>query len=326
MVVTRNKKTRRSSVPSTPKVRPSPNASCSNISEDYLCPSCVKPVKEEKSLQCDGCGEYTHLTCDKTISTKLYDAIGECPANSLMYLCAQCKPSFKNFQESAVTNNRWDDIAKDQANGFAKMSKTITDQISKLDILSGKICGIEKSIGHNSKAISDLTTRQTMTNVEAANTPPGPMWSQVASGSREQFPSLPPTNSPHADLDLKNSLVIYGINRSYDPGPLVHQICADLCINKKWIVNVRSLRQSGPTSPIRVTCINSEVKWDLLVGINSLKIPNTYAKLYMTTEELQKDRALVKKVKELRMLHKDRVFKIKKGNVIEEFEDYTIIM
>ena len=88
--------------------------------------------------------------------------------------------------------------------------------------------------------------------------------------------------------------------------------------------SVVPLRQCGPSPPIKVCCVNSEVKWNMLKGVNSLKMRGTYAKPYLSKEELQQDRALAKKVSDLRKDHNGREFKIHRGRVVEVIDDFLV--
>lgn len=332
MVVTKSStKSKRQSTSSSSQCSASSNNKGSKAgTSNKACSNCDKPVHDDKSLQCDLCEEYTHLVCDKSISTKLYDALSECKDNSLIYLCVLCKPSLKHRKDTNAANQKLIDALEAQNAQVTETTNTsMSTQTARLDTLNAKIANIENALEQNNKLLYELTRheptkkRDSNEHNRQSALDPNRVWSEVVNARPSPTQSAP--KNPHStENDPKNSLVIYGISCNYDPAAVILQICADLGINKRWVVNITALSPSSATPPIKITCINSNVKWNLLVGINALKLTNTYAKLYLSKEDLQKDRALVQKVVELRKLHPTRLFKIRKGKIVEEIEGYLV--
>lgn len=306
--------------------------STSTISDDNKCPNCDKSVLDEKSLQCDSCGQFTHLTCDKSITNKLYDALSESADNSLIYLCVLCKPSLDGCKGVDAANKKLDALSMAMVNQSAKlesivnaqnvkiaeMSASFSDQNERFQRLSQHITGIESTLESNKNSLAELNMKH-----QPSSSHPRP-WNDVASRLQDQILQPNENVSGPDSADPKQCLVIYGIPRAYDPSAVIKQFCGDLCINKRWITNVVPLRQSGPSPPIKVCCVNSEVKWNMLKGVNSLKMRGTYAKPYLSKEELQQDRALAKKVSDLRKDHNGREFKIHRGRVVEVIDDFLV--
>ena len=76
--------------------------------------------------------------------------------------------------------------------------------------------------------------------------------------------------------------------------------------------------------PMFITCIDSHTKWKFLREINKLRktddpqYESMYARPFMSTEDLKKDREVVRKLKDIRTKQPGKIFKIYKGEVYQE--------
>lgn len=61
--------------------------------ETFICVTCNdKITDEERSMMCDFCHHYTHVSCDEKLSDDLCDCLDENEGNSMIYLCGECRP------------------------------------------------------------------------------------------------------------------------------------------------------------------------------------------------------------------------------------------
>lgn len=80
-------------------------------------------------------------------------------------------------------------------------------------------------------------------------------------------------------------------------------------------------RHDSKTSPIFITCRDPRTKWRFLKAINSIRIDpefkGIYARPFMSAEQLQTDRDLVRKLTDLRHKFEEKTLKIHRGKIFD---------
>lgn len=137
----------------------------------------------------------------------------------------------------------------------------------------------------------------------------------------------PMKNVPEIPGDLVSTLVVYNTNRNDTPSTVVDELYPRCQVYSTEIKEVGRLNTNsyGKVGPVYITCKNQSIKWRIIVGINKLRntehFGNIYARPYLNDEEIKRDRALVRKLNHVRAMHTDRVFKIRKGEIVEILGD-----
>lgn len=64
-----------------------------NLPMTNICVSCSDKISEDdRSMMCDFCHRYTHITCDSNLPEEICDSLDKHDGNSMIYLCGECKP------------------------------------------------------------------------------------------------------------------------------------------------------------------------------------------------------------------------------------------
>ena len=165
------------------------------------------------------------------------------------------------------------------------------------------------------------------------NNPRDPMFGPT----QHQFSRPPPPSArnepPRITPNPENTLVVYNTDQSQH----IRNIAEDLMIRCNiydWeVVHVDRLNKTNSSrSPIYIRCNNNKTRWNFMRDINQLKnrcdqYKKTYARPYLSGEDLRTDRNLFRKLTDIRKRHEQRVFKIYKGEIYEKtetsFEKFT---
>lgn len=122
--------------------------------------------------------------------------------------------------------------------------------------------------------------------------------------------------------DPDKSLVVYNIPSSWHPFRAASKLAADCDVYDWQIVSVQALPTSRSNPPIAITCKEVGTKWHMIKEIN--KINSIYAKPFLAEDERKADQELVRKLRATRQKHKDKTFKIHRGQMYEVIDNKLV--
>jgi hypothetical protein len=139
-------------------------------------------------------------------------------------------------------------------------------------------------------------------------------------------PSTVPSKKHRFNPDPNLTLVVYNMKGNRNINNIIEQLHFLCKIYSTEIQVADRLPSNGKIDPpIAITCINPAIKWMFIKEVNKLRFDtdtaeefkNVFARPFLDEEQLREDRALVRKLTNIRAKHGDRSFKIFKGEIYE---------
>lgn len=142
----------------------------------------------------------------------------------------------------------------------------------------------------------------------------------------------PPLTSAQNDRNTKwqynpeTSLVVYNLSNNVSVTNNIEQLSLRCSLYPYEIEHAeRRHSYSDRNAPLFIQCVNKNVKWKMIVQVNKLRAEEeykkTYARPFLTEEDLKQDRALVRKLTHYRSKYTERSFKIRRGVIYEIIND-----
>lgn len=245
----------------------------------------------------------------------LYEALSKHKDNSLIYLCVTCRPQSLTIQLQARLDTIESAIAKmADSQSIGHIEFRLAELQSSLKAMKDANIELCEQVSHlvdQQKRCQD-TSENIMMQFEPMKETLGKLqtdaksWAQTAMFSSPhdngfaQFSSQNVQEQPLPTDQFECGTVVYNIPKMINDLDAVRHLAAECNISKRDIVGARRLESKSSNPPLLVLLSDKKTKWFFLKAINSKKINGTFARPHLSPEDLDKDRELLRRLRDLR--------------------------
>lgn len=148
---------------------------------------------------CDSCSHYTHLQCDKSLPSPLYEMLSKHPNNPLVYLYRTCKPP------KTECNALIDALKKVKGSLKIKLKKMSTAHTKPLHFIVEKVNSIDTSMQSLKGLVSDM-----LYTAKNTYTPPQPQsWARRTASNLGQHAQFLPHPGIQVGLHIQQLYTTY---------------------------------------------------------------------------------------------------------------------
>ena len=133
-------------------------------------------------------------------------------------------------------------------------------------------------------------------------------------------PEIDPNDSDIKQNSLKYPMVIYNIPNDINETSAVLELVSTCEILKRHISKIARLSSARKSRPVVVEFCERSAMWSFIKQLNNRRLHNTYARPYLSADELELDRKLQSELRALRAENPEAKYKIRRREVVQVIE------